>query len=155
MKIQNCWIIPVILLPLAAYWSGTQTCQLTSTPAPKIVPGGVWLTPIVGQILHSRVHFEAHAYPTHQGEPQIDHVNFTVESPPDYWQIACVAASPQRRDVFACNADFPNLEVIPGSVTVSFDVYDKAGNKNLAPNGLHKFIYQPGLGWRRCLASVV
>ena len=45
----------------------------------RIVPGGLWHSP--GQHFVSQgdiVRFAARAYPTHPGDPAIDHVNFTV-----------------------------------------------------------------------------
>jgi len=35
------------------------------------------------------------------------------------------------------------LGAIAGPIRVSFDVYDKAGNANLAPNGEHTITYAP------------
>ena len=112
-----------------------------------IKPGGEWISP-VGPILGDSIYFAAYAYPTHTGEPEIDHVNFTVFWPgvdPRTWIIACVARTPVRKDVFACNANLRLLGAQPGHIKISFDVYDRQGNVNFAPNGEHTITYLPSL----------
>jgi len=111
-----------------------------------IQPGGEWISPLNGQVVGRVVHFAAYAYPTHPGEPLIDHVNFTASWPgvdPRKWKIACIAMPPAPNDVFSCNADLSLLGAIAGPLRISFDVYDKAGNAHLAPNGEHTITYAP------------
>ncbi len=114
-------------------------------PPIHIKPGGEWISPVsptVGDIIH----FAAYAYPTHADEPAIDHVNFTAFWPgvdPRAWIIACVARIPVRKDVFACNANLRLLGAQPGHIKISFDVYDRQGNVNFAPNGEHIITYLP------------
>ena len=113
----------------------------------QIKPGGVWLSPnatnaTVGDI----VHFAAYAYPTQQGDPAIDYVNFTMYWPgvdPRVWKIVCVVRVPTGKDVYACDVNLRLLGVSPGPITVSFDVYDRQGHVNFAPNGEHHLIYAP------------
>jgi hypothetical protein len=87
------------------------------------------------------------AYPAQPGDPAIGHVNFTVGRPapnPKQWEVACVAAPPgDGSDRFSCDADLQQLGVQAGAIRVSFDVYDRAGNKNSAPNGMHMHTYAP------------
>lgn len=110
-----------------------------------IEPGGEWISPAataIGDIIH----FAAYAYPTHTGEPAIDHVNFTAfwqGVDPRVWVIACVARIPVRKDVFACDANLRRLGALAGQIKISFDVYDRQGNVNFAPNGEHTIIYVP------------
>jgi transcriptional regulator with XRE-family HTH domain len=111
-----------------------------------IKPGGEWISPLNGQVVREVVHFAAYAYPTHPGEPLIDHVNFTAwwqGADTRKWKIACTATSPAPNDVFSCNADLSLLGAIAGPLRVSFDVYDQVGNANLAPNGEHTVTYAP------------
>jgi transcriptional regulator with XRE-family HTH domain len=111
-----------------------------------IKPGGEWISPLNGQTVGAVVHFAAYAYPTHPGDPLIDHVNFTARwqgVDPRKWKVACTATPPAPNDVFSCNADLSLLGAIAGPLRVSFDVYDKAGNSNLAPNGEHTITYTP------------
>ena len=111
-----------------------------------IKPGGEWISPLNGQVVGKVVHFAAYAYPTHPNEPLIDHVNFTASWPgidPRKWKIACTATPPAPNDVFSCNADLSLLGVITGPLRISFDVYDNAGDANLAPNGEHAITYAP------------
>ncbi len=108
-------------------------------------PGGVWISP-VGSTVGDIIQFAAFAYPTHTGEPEIDHVNFTAFWPgvdPHIWLIVCVARLPIRKDVFACKANLRLLRAQPGQIKISFDVYDRQGNVNFAPNGEHMVTYVP------------
>ena len=109
---------------------------------PRVVPGGTWISPDEGTLTGPGIHFAAHAYQTTSGDPTIDHVNFTVWwaalGPKDGpWKVACVGYPSLGGDTFQCDANLSQLGAPPGALGVSFDVYDKAGNKNLSPNGLH------------------
>jgi hypothetical protein len=111
-----------------------------------IKPGGAWISPI-GPTVGDIVHFAAYAYPTNNGDPQIDHVNFTAYWPgvdPRTWKIVCVARVPVRKDVYACDANLRLLGAPSGQIIISFDVYDRQGNANLAPNGKPRLMYLPG-----------
>jgi transcriptional regulator with XRE-family HTH domain len=111
-----------------------------------IKPGGGWISPFNGQVVSEVVHFAAYAYPTHPKEPLIDHVNFTVwwqGVDLRIWKVACTATPPASNDVFSCNTDLRLLGAVAGPIRVSFDVYDQAGNANLAPNGEHTITYAP------------
>ena len=110
-----------------------------------IKPGGAWISP-GGKTIGDVIPFAAYAYPTHPGDPEIDHVNFTIYwqgVDPRKWIIACVASRPIRNDMFACNANLRKLGAPAGQIIISFDVYDRQGNVNLAPNGKHLLIYSP------------
>lgn len=110
-----------------------------------IKPGGGWISPL-GKTVKSRIYFAAYAYPTHEGEPAIDHVNFTVYwqgVDPRKWVIACVSRKPFKKDIFSCMADLHALGAPAGEITISFDVYDKQGNHNNSPNGPHTVTYSP------------
>jgi hypothetical protein len=113
----------------------------------QIKPGGVWVAPntangTVGDV----VHFAALAYPTNEGDPAIDYVNFTMYWPgvdPHVWKIVCVVRVPVGKDIYACDVNLRALGVLPGPITVSFDVYDRQGHVNFAPNGEHHLTYVP------------
>jgi len=126
--------------------SHTPTVQPTiSLPTPHarapIKPGGVWVNPANRQIVHGVMHFEAHGYPTNFGDPAIDHVNFTVIWPGSHWQVACIAYPAVAGDIFRCDVNLSRIGAPDGQVTVSFDVYDRDGNVNSAPNGEHMIMY--------------
>ena len=111
-----------------------------------IKPGGAWISP-VGTTVGDIVHFAAYAYPTNNGDPQIDHVIFTAYwqgVDPRTWKIVCVVRVPVRKDVYACDVNLRLLGAPPGQIIISFDVYDRQGNVNLAPYGKHKLVYVPG-----------
>lgn len=120
---------------------------ITFVTQAQIKPGGVWVapnaaSPTVGDV----VRFAASAYPTHQGDPAIDHVNFTMYWPgvdPHVWKIVCMVRVPTDKDVYACEVNLRSLGVLPGPITISFDVYDRQGHVNFAPNGEHHLIYAP------------
>ena len=120
--------------------------HITNPPRPTTIkPGGSWFSPS-GNTVEDQISFAAYAYPTHPGDPAIDHVNFTIYwqgVDPRKWIIACVARKPIRDDLFACTADLRKLGAPPGKIKISFDVYDRQGNKNLAPNGEHILMYSP------------
>lgn len=119
---------------------GDKTCS--SAPPPTILPGGMWTDPSPndGQVVSDVIHFAAHAYPTHSGDPAIAQVNFTVGSQ-GTWKVACTALPPATGDVFVCDANLKDLGVPYGQIQASFDVYDQAGNVSLAPNGVHALNY--------------
>lgn len=113
----------------------------------KILPGGVWISPVDGQTVGDVLHLAAHAYPTHSGDPLIDHVNFTIGwQGISSWKVACKVSPPATGDTYSCDANFKQLGAPYGQVQVSFDVYDQAGNVNLAPNGVHTLTYVPSPG---------
>jgi hypothetical protein len=110
-----------------------------------IKPGGAWISP-VGSTVDGVVHFAVYAYPTSKGDPQIDHVNFTAYwqgVDPRAWKVLCALQVPISRDVYACDANLRLLGATPGPITISFDVYDRQGNVNEAPNGKHHLVYVP------------
>ncbi|HZU67265.1 MAG TPA: helix-turn-helix transcriptional regulator [Ktedonobacteraceae bacterium] len=111
----------------------------------RVKPGGVWISP-TGTMVGDVIHFAAYAYPTNNGDPQIDHVNFTAYWPgvdPRMWKILCVIRGPARKDVYACDVNIKPLGAPRGPIIISFDVYDRQGNYSLAPNGEHRVMYVP------------
>jgi transcriptional regulator with XRE-family HTH domain len=136
-------LIGIALVLLVASAGAVYLISLTHPLAIK--PGGGWMSP-VGKTVKSKVYFAAYAYPTHQGEPAIDHVNFTIYwqgVDPRQWVPACTSYKPIKKDIFACTADLHALGAPAGEVRISFDVYDKQGNHNNAPNGVHTVTYSP------------
>jgi transcriptional regulator with XRE-family HTH domain len=116
-----------------------------SLPPAHIKPGGAWISP-AGSTVGDVIHFAAYAYPTHAGEPAIDHVNFTMYwqgVDPRTWVVACVVHTPIHNHIFACDVNLRMLGTPSGQIFVSFDVYDRQGNVNLEPNGRHVFTYVP------------
>ena len=110
-----------------------------------VKPGGAWITP-TGSTAGDVIHFAAYAYPTSKGDPEIDHVNFTMYwqgVDPRTWKVVCVAYTPISKDVYACDANLRLLGATPGPIIISFDVYDRQGNVNFAPNGKHHLNYVP------------
>jgi Peptidase_C39 like family/Bacterial Ig-like domain len=114
----------------------------SSRPSP-VKPGGLWIRPKHHFVVHGHwLHHAAHAYPTHPGDPPIDHVQFTAwwrGVNPNKWYVppTCTVnhPTPGTRDTYECNWNVTKSGVPKGPLTVSFDVYDTAGNKNLAPHG--------------------
>ena len=141
--------LPLILIILILiFFSGiAYVLHITHPYGFRIVkPGGAWISP-AGPTVGNVVRFEAYAYPTYPGDPAIDYVNFTAYwqgVDPRAWAIACQARFPVHKDVYACDANLQQLGASPGQITISFDVYDRQGNVNFAPNGEHKAIYSPG-----------
>ena len=129
------------------------TPTATPTPTPTAIPGGLWIAPSNGATISgSTLHFAAHAYPARPGDPPIDHVNFTIWWPAlgpqtGPWKLACAGFSPGGdlsigpSDVYACDSDLVGLGAPQGTLLVSFDVYDTAGNRNLAPNGERTIVW--------------
>lgn len=141
----------VVVLGLTALASPFQN------PVPSLaqqsIPGGVWVSPQPGTpasvayvdrrpgSLGSWVRLEARAYTNEaRGGAGVNHVNFTATAAgtdSEQWVILCTVTNPVRNsgytDLYVCHLDagpFPS-----SSITVSFDVYDRAGNVNYAPNG--------------------
>jgi hypothetical protein len=120
---------------------------VSSSPSSAVLPGGMWTdpSPTDGQVVTDVIHFAAHAYPTHSGDPAIAHINFTVGSQGS-WKVACTASPPATGDIFSCDANLKDLGVPYGQIQASFDVYDQGGNVNYAPNGVHTLTYAPSPG---------
>lgn len=109
-------------------------------------PGGQWISPANGAIVHDMLHVAVYAYPWHNGEPAIAYVNVTLAwegSDPHQWLVACHLTAPVRTDIFQCDVQLRQLGVPAGRVRVSFDVYDQVGNMHNAPNGIHDVVYIP------------
>lgn len=107
-------------------------------------PGGLWVSPTEGQDVNGAIHFAAHAYPSRTGDPSVNFVNFTVRDNQGRFVQACnVPAAQANGDIFACDVKLASLRIAPGSIQVSFDVYDVAGNYNLSPNGVRVLTYLP------------
>lgn len=108
-----------------------------------IKPGGAWISP-TSSTVGDAVHFAAYAYPTNSGDPAIDHVNFTMYwqgVDPRTWKVVCDVRTPMSKDIYACDVNLRLLGATPGPIIISFDVYDRQGNVNEAPNGEHHLIY--------------
>lgn len=121
-------------------------------PATPIKPGGLWIRPDDGALITDpTLRLAANAYPTKPDDPPIDHVNFTIWWPDvgprnGPWKIACAVRPPSQSDVFTCDADLAALGAPQGQpLTISFDVYDRDGNYNLAPHGLRTVTWRPDL----------
>ncbi|HYU74322.1 MAG TPA: helix-turn-helix transcriptional regulator [Ktedonobacteraceae bacterium] len=143
-KRNRLFILVGIVLALIVT-SGVITYVMYLAHPSAIKPGGGWISPI-GKTVKRSIYFAAYAYPTHEGEPAIDHVNFTVYwqgADPRKWVIACVSRRPFKKDIFSCTADLHALGVPAGEVTISFDVYDRQGNHNNSPTGPHTVTYSP------------
>ena len=143
-KRSRLFILVGIVLALIVA-AGVITYVMYLAHSSAIKPGGGWISPI-GKTVKRSIYFAAYAYPTHEGEPAIDHVNFTVYwqgADPRKWVIACVSRKPFKKDIFSCMADLHALGVPAGEVTISFDVYDRQGNHNNSPNGPHTVTYSP------------
>lgn len=127
--------------------------SLFVTIAVHILPGGEWISPANAASVNTTMHFAAHAYPTKLGDPPISHVNFTLTWPgASSWKTGCTVSSPTSTDIYACDVNLDQLGVPVGQFQVSFDVYDRAGNVNQAPNGEHTLTYSPGLSTTQAIS---
>jgi len=122
---------------------GDNAGSIVLTGTGTVPLGGTWISPghnftVNGDTLT----FSAHAY----GGAGVSYVNFTAYWPGVWhhvWYIACTVNPAPGTDVFTCNWTLPP-SVPNGNITVSFDVYDQAGNKHLSPNGtLPGVIHRP------------
>jgi len=127
-------------------FDATKAANLGLLPASSIRPGGQWVTPPSpknGDTVTDVIHLVARAYPSHQGDPAISYVFFTINSNGS-WGLACLpVAPPTTGDVFACDVNLKQLGIAYGQIQVSFDVEDQAGNMSLAPNGVHTLNHVP------------
>lgn len=116
-----------------------QAITCCQPPQPEVVPGGMWISPAENTTISGqRLRLEAQAYPA-AGAPAIDYVNFTLWWPGHGprnapWYLAC-SVHDHEGDIYRCDVDLAQAGVDEGAMTVSFDVYDVAGNHNLAPHG--------------------
>lgn len=114
-----------------------------STLQAHVKPGGIWVAPASGQTMRGTIYFAAKAYPTNPGDPPINRVNFTIGWKGGGWRVGCTAYPPAVQNLYTCPVVMALLNVPVGNIQVSFDVYDQAGNVNLAPNGKHTVLYAP------------
>jgi len=141
--------------PVSVTWTQQSSTQQSST---STKPGGMWVSPANGAKTTGNLYYAAQAYPTKPGDPAINHVNFTAwwpglgpESGP--WYIASTVYSPTYSYVYECNWDMSGVPA--GPVKISFDVYDKDGNKNLAPNGVRSITYKPSSTSKSTISSTI
>ncbi|GEM_PF-2643463 len=134
----------------------TYPCPPSTPPPPaadNVPPGGVWILPDQGTTVIGPVPLAAQAY-DNPGGSGVKTVNFTawwpaLGSKQASWPKVCPLDHPSYSDVYQCTWDpaHPTDSTIPvapaGDITVSFDVYDNAGNKNPSPNGEHTIHYSP------------
>ncbi len=150
---QPNYLKPTDYVPLRLDLSKVHAGTMAPSPTSSARPGGLWISPANGQLVSGPVHFSAWAYPTHVSDPPIAFVRFTV-GPQGSWRVVCTVPPPMVQPApaqtpvatplpapnaqqFSCNADLSVLGISSGPIQVSFDVYDVAGNVNLAPNGIH------------------
>src|SRR5258708_3734623 len=144
---------PDISLTSIACMNTSANVSTGGNPAPAAsgttgqIPGGIWssITPVNGSTVASgSVTLAANI---NIGSAPIDHVNFTAHwsSLGTSWATICTLTTPSGpNNLYSCPW---NLSSLPASqVTISFDVYDTAGQKNLSPNGEWSFNYAPGSG---------
>lgn len=143
-----CWSNAVSCYGDPWWTSFIYTPTRQPTPQEKLPPGGVWNTPEDGAtvIIGSRPHFQARAYPTNEGGPAVSHVAFTVWWPtlgPENgsWNVACDEYRQRSPDIYACDWSGSG-QVSAGPAKISFNVYDVAGGRNLAPNGVRTVYFQ-------------
>ena len=145
---HTSWRVALAILCLLVVVAGSfGLSKFFAIPAhARAVPGGSWINPINGQPVSGVVHFAAYAYPTNPGDPSIDHVNFTAwwqGVDPRKWVIVCAVHVQSSKDVYSCDVNFAKLGALAGPIKISFDVYDRNGNSDLAPNGVHTIRYSP------------
>lgn len=114
----------------------------------ETVPGGIWVQPRNGASFARSVNFAAHIYSANPDGPPIKYAIFTAWWPevgPGRWAKVCEVRRAVADDVYKCTWNFHwhSRRVAPGPVKISFDVYDTAGKRNLAPNGVHTIYYSP------------
>ncbi len=132
--------VPAIALPSNAFASSSL--------------GGMWVAPANGQQVGNSTVLEASAYRANSGDPAITYVNFTGWFN-GKWNIICHVTSPTYSNVYECPWMLKGV-ISPGDVTISFDVYNQAGQVNSAPNGFHSIHYVPpsSATWCECTTYV-
>lgn len=114
----------------------------TTAPSATTKPGGMWVYPGNGFTFYQGNTYTivAQGYQTRPADPAIDHVNITGYWN-NTWHVICRVPNnqPALGNYYYCSTDFLlNGQYPPaGKIEMSFDVYDVAGNRNLAPNGIH------------------
>src|SRR5258708_36675940 len=98
----------------------------------RIVPGGLWISPMNGQTINDIIHFAAHAFPTNRGDSVIDHVNFTAGWN-GTWRIACVVYPNHTDATFQCNVGLKQLGAPTAQIHWTFDDHAKMCNENNEP----------------------
>ncbi|MFL5624079.1 MAG: PQQ-binding-like beta-propeller repeat protein [Ktedonobacteraceae bacterium] len=132
---------PVKAVKLGYTGGGTPT---TTT----IKPSGKWMPPSPQDgaiVTNNALRLAATAFPTQKGDPAIAIVYFMI-GVNGSWKIVCPPNKLSKNgNIFTCDVNLKQLGIPYGQIQVSFDVYDQAGNVNLAPNGVHTFTYSPPL----------
>jgi len=108
------------------------------------VPTGQWVSPTTNGFSYIKGHtytISAKALPSNPVDPSIDHVNFVVILPgQSAWVPLCSnVTTHDSNGVYSCTTDFKAANggsyPSPGGMTLSFDVFDSAGNAKLSPGG--------------------
>lgn len=108
---------------------------------PSVAPGGMWVAPANGAQVGDTTSLKATAYPTHSWDAAIAYVNFTAWYN-NAWHVLCQVSTPTSGNTYQCAWTLKGV-ISPGYVTVSFDVYNRVGQVNHAPNGMHSILYTP------------
>jgi len=133
----------------AAFTGGSfgQVSFSSTPPALKgaLPPGGQWLAPTNGMGTVSPVlRLSARASPG--SGSTVSHVDFTAwwpalgpQSGP--WKTMCTVTAPSSGGAYGCETSLSQLGAPPGTVLISFNVYDADGNHANAPNGERSVLF--------------
>ena len=81
----------------------------------QIKPGGVWISPIDGEIVEDLITFATFAYPTHADDPPIEYVNFTIGWH-GYWQVASTIYQSETSPVFTSEVSMSKFHLPAGEI---------------------------------------
>ena len=116
----------------------------------QVVPEShtAWVSPTRGQAVHDIVRLEASISLAKSDTFKLDHIIFTAwwkGVNPTSWRNICSVSSPTKRNTFQCDGNLRQLQAPPGTLIVSFDMYDSHGHAKLAPAGGFAITYSSSL----------
>src|SRR6266516_3119358 len=120
----------------------TSASATSSSGSGNHIPGGVWVYPDSGFtfVQGNAYTIVVRGFPLNPGDPDIAYVNVTGFWS-GTWHVLCHIPNdrPDLGDHYYCTTDLKVNGSYPpnGPITLSFDVYNKAGDVNNAPNGEH------------------
>jgi murein DD-endopeptidase MepM/ murein hydrolase activator NlpD len=123
--------------------TGAPTPTPTPTPTPAPVLGGTWKNPADGAKVTS-VTLTLAAKPTATlTDVRITKVVFTVAWGSNGPKTACTAKRAGSNGIWTCKVNLSTLGAPLGKLTLSFDVFDDAGDLIRSPAGTRVITYQP------------
>jgi hypothetical protein len=140
--------IAKVALPLAhhvaaALGKASTTVTVAYSGAPPLVLSGTWVSPKAGATVKT-LKLTLSSKPTASlSEVKITKVVYSIAWGSKAPKTACAATKAAKDGTWSCSADLVKLTAPLGKLTLSFDVFDDAGDVSHAPDGTRIVTFAP------------